>query len=245
MNLPKEVIERDKMLVARASELAHLRWHWTLDETNSKRVSFSEYARQVGVIESSIRSQARAWEEYNSRPGARKPGQPSSFEDFKQRQHMSEENSQAAEALARHTGKSYGNIAKHHRNEVRSVVEMARDRADRKGTTFEYEVDKVAETRQASRDRLDKEKDWKRKHLRSECFKMQTCLGYAITRVREAYEIAQDLEFGDDEIEILSHTLSSLRALVNLLDRRVLGKEHVDWDAELKRLVNEYEEKEA
>jgi len=51
MTLPARVIERDHTLAKSADELMKLRWHWTLDESNAKRVGFSEYARSVGASE--------------------------------------------------------------------------------------------------------------------------------------------------------------------------------------------------
>ena len=59
MALSKAVVAEDKKL-AKASDkageaLMKHRWHWTLDESNAKRVSFAEYARQVGRHESIVR----------------------------------------------------------------------------------------------------------------------------------------------------------------------------------------------
>jgi hypothetical protein len=42
------------------SELAELRWHWTLDKTNADKVGFSEYGRAVGKSEATIRTYANA-----------------------------------------------------------------------------------------------------------------------------------------------------------------------------------------
>ena len=44
-----------------SEELARHRWHWTLDESNPDRVSFSEYAAGVGRHKSQIQSFARGY----------------------------------------------------------------------------------------------------------------------------------------------------------------------------------------
>ncbi len=56
--LPLEVVQEDTELetrIGRMSErLSQLRWHWTLDESNSDRVSFRQYGRDVGKDHSVI-----------------------------------------------------------------------------------------------------------------------------------------------------------------------------------------------
>ena len=121
---------------------------------------------------------------------------------------------------------------------------MAHDRVLRRGTSFDDELHDVAAQRQHHRVRSRELKDERQQHLLEECLHMQQCLGYAIGRVREAYQIAVDINFGEQEIEFIKDTLSTLRALVNLLDRRIVGKEDTDFDAELKNLLKDYEGKE-
>lgn len=64
--LPREVVEQDKNLRGAEAQagrgLAELRWHWTRNEDNPRRLSYAEYGRQTGVDGSTIRSDARAWE---------------------------------------------------------------------------------------------------------------------------------------------------------------------------------------
>ena len=244
--LPESVIKEDRRLSRSAEELCELRWHWTVDGSNPKRISIREYARQVGVSRNSVSRDANAWEQYLGHTGVSGPGKPSTIDDFRAAQDLSEQRQQATEAIAQQTGKSYAAVAKHHRDEVNAVVEMAHDRMERKGSTFEHEVHKVAENRQAHSERIKQQKNREKQHMQAQCLKMQLCLGYAVNRVREAYNIAQELDqFGEEEIEFLAHSLQTLRAFLNLLDRRIVGKENVDWDAELQKLVREYEGKEA
>ena len=62
---PKSSLGEDHELEARvettSERLAYLRWHWTMDESNPQRVSFSQYAQQVGRSERDIRKYAEAY----------------------------------------------------------------------------------------------------------------------------------------------------------------------------------------
>jgi hypothetical protein len=50
---------------SKASEaLAKLRWRWTMDETNSERVSVREYARQVGRARTVVRKMAQGYADW-------------------------------------------------------------------------------------------------------------------------------------------------------------------------------------
>lgn len=242
--LPESVIKEDRRLSRSAEELCKLRWHWTLNTDNVHRISQSAYARQVGVSQQLISRDANAWEQYTYNPGVVGSGKPKTIEDFRAVQSVSEDRRQAVEAIAAQTGKSFSTIAKHHDDEVRAVVEMARDRVVRRGTTFEHEVQDVAAQQQHHRMRAKEQKDERQRHLMEECIRMQQCIGYAIRGVREAYEIAVDINFGDQELEFIADSLAQLRALVNLLDRRIVGKENTNWDQELKTLLKQYEGKE-
>ena len=62
--LPSTIVLQDQELEAQrddaSASLAKLRWQWTLDESNPKRVSIRSYAEQVGRAEKTIRSMAKA-----------------------------------------------------------------------------------------------------------------------------------------------------------------------------------------
>ena len=71
-NLPATVVKEDKRLDDQAKKtgeaLGELRWHWTLNEDNPDRVSFAEYARQVGRHLSTIKKYADAYAKVQSIP---------------------------------------------------------------------------------------------------------------------------------------------------------------------------------
>ena len=246
-SLPETVVKQDQQLAERLTrnteELCRLRWHWTLDPKNRERVSGAEYARQVGVTAPVIRQDATAWHNYqNARCNVTsEPGKPCTLSDFRLQQHMNEERQLATEALARELDKSYSNVAVHHRDEVLAVAELAHDQAEHKGTMFQHEVQKVAQTRVAHRKAIAKVKDQQRRHVQKHYLKVQLCLGYAISRVREACNtVAESDPFDEEQTDFLSHSLASLRGFVNLLDRRITGVSGTDWDRELRDLVKEY-----
>ena len=96
--LPRKVVEQDRSLrgaEARAGRgLAELRWHWTRNEGNPRRLSYAEYGRQTGVDGSTIRSDARAWEILMD------PSVKFSLTDARRLAHMSADRGEAFQALA-------------------------------------------------------------------------------------------------------------------------------------------------
>jgi hypothetical protein len=126
----KDYAKRDAELDASASsaseELAKHRWHWTLDESNPKRVSLRQYAKDVNRGYATIKTQANgyaAWVEgERSRP----------LSDEITLANMGEERQAATEAVAKATGKSVNTMrAGQNRKEVTEVLHTARDRAER------------------------------------------------------------------------------------------------------------------
>jgi hypothetical protein len=141
------VIETDHRLEEAAGrtagELAGHRWHWTLDESNPGRVSISEYARQVGKSQSTISVMAKGYASYSAVNDA-----SSNLDDHVGRARMSGETAAAAEAVARARGVS-PRTAQDSRsplhNEVKRVRDIARDLAEKHGTSIEEEAPTVAE----------------------------------------------------------------------------------------------------
>jgi hypothetical protein len=244
MTLPNRVIEKDRTLRRSADELMKLRWHWTLDETNGKRVGFSEYARQVGTDEARIRGDAKAWGKYqqmkDSAPGGliACPGAPQTPDDFREMEKLSEERQLAARAVARNTGKSVGNVAKHKKEEVSAVVNTARERAADRGTTVEHEIERAADWRAKAANAAQREKDERRRRSTAAFIKIEGDIGAAIQRLRKVLTAAEDVDFSDEESELIAAALGKLRALLNLIDLRIAGETDIDWDAEFEKLTS-------
>jgi hypothetical protein len=108
-NLPTEVVQQDRTLQKAADDLAQLRWHWTLDESNPDRVSFREYARQVGVHKKSVGAMANGYAAYITAGGGDvppTPGEPQSVTDHIELANMGAERQDAVKAVAKATGAS-------------------------------------------------------------------------------------------------------------------------------------------
>lgn len=250
MTLPKSVIKKDHDLEqdyeAIGSELMELRWHWTLDESNPKRVPIREYAREVGRAESGIRADANGWAASiaaNAAHGdvrSETPGQARTPNDFRELAKLGAEKQYAAEAIAKVSGKSAGNVARAKREELTAVVNRARERAERKGRAGTEavieEIDTVVEwdaKAAATRARV-REQD-KKRHT-SRYIEIEGDLGVAMQRLRKVLNVAEGVGFTEEEIELMTVSLGKLRALMNLIDLRIAGETNIDWDAEFQKI---------
>jgi hypothetical protein len=122
MHLPKSVITQDHRLEKTAEDagrkLCELRWHWTLDESNSKRVSLSQYARDVGRNRATIHRYAQASIVLSTKPSML-------VSEAVIRASMSEERQQVTETVARKHGVTFGTAAqrKEYREEAKQIQE--------------------------------------------------------------------------------------------------------------------------
>jgi hypothetical protein len=240
-NLPTDVVQQDRTLQKAADELAKLRWHWTLDESNPDRVSFREYARQVSSHEKSVRAMAHGYAAFvqtSAGPGARIPGEPQTVTDHIELAKMGEERQDAVKAVAAATGEAVSTVSKHKREEVNDVLNTARERAIERGTTVEHETQRAAEWRAKARKAAEREQDGRKRRSTMRFVEIEGHVGAAMQRLRRILESAQDVDFTDEERELLTESLGKLRALLNLIDMRIAGETKIDWDAELERLVN-------
>lgn len=247
MTLPNKVIERDQKLTAeielKNDQLMELRWHWTLDESNSARVSFSEYAREVGLRRDTIGADARGWAEWlaaNECPGSaagKTPGKAQNPNEFRELAKMGGEKQKAVEAVARTTGRTVGAVARGSREEVSAVVSTARERAERRKTTVEAEIEEVAEHR-AKAAKAAKGMAERRKSAHTmQYLKIEGDIATAMRKLRTALDEAEGVEFSADERELLADSLGKLRALLNLIEIRVTDSAEIDWDTELAKLT--------
>ena len=238
-NLPTEVVERDRRLQRSADELMELRWHWTLDESNPDRVGFSEYGRQVGRGEAAIRRDANAWaawrESQTSSGSGRTPGTPQTPTDYRELSRLGSERQEAAKAVAQATGEAVSSVARAKREEVDAVLSTARERAVDRGTTVEHEIQRAAEWRTKTRKAAEREKDERRKRSTMRFVEIEGHIGAAMQRLRKVLDTSQDVDFNDEERELITESLAKLRSLLNLIDVRITGNTDIDWDAEFER----------
>lgn len=242
--LPLKVVEEDHQLAKAADKLMKLRWRWTLDDSNPKRVGFRVYAREVGVGESRIRSDAKAWSKYqvvSSLPRDRvKPGTPTSPADFRALEQLGEERQVAAKAVAKATGRSVSSVARDKKGEVKAVLSKARERASKKGTTVEHEVTEVAESRVKTDQRnAEAEKAHKAAHTAA-FIDYEGDAGALMQRMKKMFKALEGVEFDDTELELIAETNGRVDAMWNLLKLRSTKEvPTIDWDLEFQKITSE------
>jgi hypothetical protein len=252
MALPKTVVKKDRDLMSDyesvGMEIMELRWHWTLDASNPKRVSIREYAHEVGRGISIIRADANGWrdklaDDAKAAEGGYDIVTAKTAGDYREMAKLSEVKRTAAEAMAKARGTSVSNIAANKREDLTAVVNRARERAERKGRADTEavleEIEAVVEwdaKAAATQERLDAEH---RANHTSRWLNIEADLAVAMQRLRKVLNTAEGVGFTDDEREFITEALGKCRALMNLIDLRIAGEApDIDWDAELQKIAN-------
>lgn len=236
MQLPDHVVTEDRTLtsrVASASEqLARLRWHWTLDESNPGRVSIRAYARQMGVAPSVIGRYAHGYQNWQG-------GLPeeTTLSEAINRARMGAETEAATDAVAKSRGLTLTTVHNHRQPEVRRVRQIARERAEQQGTTVEEEAPKVAKNI-VKLEQVDMKRKTERVHRLGEYVEMERLLEAAKRHLLRAVQMAHTVDWDEEQSELLKQTVRNLKALLDLLDRAYYGAADVDWDAELAELTS-------
>ena len=142
--LSTQVIRRDQTLerahATSQEELAKHRWRWTLDESNPKRVSIRQYARDVGRQFNAIHTMVHGYAAWINADQA----SLITLTECIARASVSVEREAAVDAVARARGTSFNGARQRH-EEVKRVREMAEARAERHGTAVADELPVVAE----------------------------------------------------------------------------------------------------
>lgn len=228
----KTVAKQDRQLreAAEASSeaLAELRYRNTIGAT--PKVSFAEYARQCGVNQSQVRNYAKGYEIMAT-------GHDSSISDAIMRASTSSERADVIEAVAEAKGVSPKVVQAHHRDEVRRVEGIARERASKQGTTVKDEATKIARTG-VQMAKADKDRKAQRaKNIPLRYIELEKHLNNAKRALMNAVAVEVDLD--DDHREFLTDAIGKVRALLNLVEVKFTGAADIDWDAELTRLTGE------
>jgi hypothetical protein len=210
-----------------AEALMKLRWHWTLDESNPKRVKIEAYAKAVGKHHSTISADAKGYVLIRG-------GAPAN--EARERAGMSAQTEAATEAVAKARGVSFSHTRKDRPVEVRRVREMARQRAEDKGTSVEEEAPKAAAAIVRAENTEHRVKAQRDEHRGLRFIEVEGSLAKAQKELLKAVDSARHAGFDDDEIELLVDSLAKVRAVLNLIDAAVAGSVNVDWDAELVKL---------
>jgi len=237
--LAPEVIATDHQLESIADkasgQLSKHRWHWTLNEDNPDRTTFTDYAQQVGRDESRIRKMANGyalWLDENTIGGSA----DSDLQQHIDSAAMSAETAAAAQAVAKSRHLSVEHARKSRQSEVRRVREWARDRAEKHGTTVEAEAPHVAEQiiKQEKADaRLAEER---KARLGLRFVKAENILASMYRRGQEALAEMRDVPWDDEQRQLLIGAMANIKALLGLIDLALTGASDVDWDAEMAKL---------
>ena len=187
-DLPGSAIEADHQLeraTDSASEaLAKHRWHWTLDESNPDRVGLREYARAVGRALSTIQSYANGY-------AIKQTDRDVSVSAAIGRAGMGAETRAAVQAVADARGVGFTHARQSRPTETRRVREMARDRAERHGTSVEEEAPKVAQAIVRSERAEQRSRDERRERLGLRFVEMEGKLAKAKTALINALAVAR------------------------------------------------------
>lgn len=234
--LPRKVVVEDRRLddtQSKAAEaLMRLRWHWTLDESNPERVSMNAYAAAVGKARSTIQKDANG---YVLMQGGHGPA--ATPNEARERAAMGAETEAATDAVAKARSVGFQQARKTRPVEVRRVREIARQRAEDKGTSVEEEAAAIAETI-AKRERQEAESRKERARAGDLRFvELEQYLDRAKRPLMDALKLARDIDWSDEHREVLEQTIANVRSLLGLIDVAIVGETDVDWDAELSRIT--------
>lgn len=141
------------------------------------------------------------------------------------------------EAIAEGSGRPVSQVARgDNRHRTRDTMVQAHLRAERRGTDPVDEARNIAseQVRATRARRRRRTEDQQRHSLRY--IHIEGRLAQAQSRLTEALTEAEGVPFTDEEMELLRHSIATVRSILNLLDARMAGTPDIDWDAELTRL---------
>lgn len=239
--IPAAVVAKDHELegkAGRATEaLAKHRWHHTLDPVGPQ-FSFRAYAEAIGRGKTTIERHAKGYELFVDRASDVRPGRTLSLEDAFRLVAQSAEQQEFTEAIAEGSGEPVGRVARGDRSrQRREVIDRAHQRAERRGgNPVDHARDIAAEERRAADSRRQRQDRDRQRHT-MRFVAIEGHLAYAQRRLTQALQEAEGVDFTTDELELLRHSIATVRALLNLIDARAAGTPDIDWDAELTRLT--------
>jgi hypothetical protein len=231
--LAAEVVQADHELEKAANrsagELARHRWHWTLDETNPGRINVNAYAREVSRNRQTIYVMAHGYARFIM-------DQSMTLEEHTAQARMSGETRAAAEAVGHARGVSAKTAQEQRREEVRRVREMARERAEKQGTTVEEEAAKAAQQIKTQEEADTELAEQRKARLGLRYVEVEDLLSVAYRKVSQALGKMRDMPWEDEHRELLSASAANIKAVLALIDVALTGAADVDWDAEMAKL---------
>jgi hypothetical protein len=241
--IPAEVIAEDRRLDGQAKsaqeDLARLRWHWTLDPSNTGRVSFEEYGRQAGVAGKYVSVMANGYAAHLDTPergGHADIGMTPNLTDQIELAKVGETKRKAAQLIADNNGIRVSNVLSNRRSEVAALIDTAQDAAARRGTTVDAELERAAETRRKVADVRAKSADEAKARKDLRYIEIEGDVAAAMRHMNHVLELARTVALTDEHIELITDSIANLRALLGLIDMQLTGSVSVDWDTELRKI---------
>lgn len=222
-----KVAKRDEALRASVDNASEALAKHRYDNTIAVGISFREYARKCGVAHQNVQAYAKAHEMAVSDCHL-------SISDALVKASTSTERADVIEVVAEARGTSMKNVQAHLGDEVRRVRNMARERAERRGTSVRDEAEVIARTVVRQERTLAQRHTDRKAKVDLRYLELERHLMTARRALTNA--VAVDVELEDEHIELLSHAIGIVRDLVSLVDLKFVGAGDVDWDAELARL---------
>jgi type I site-specific restriction endonuclease len=231
-DLPRSIVADDrrieKLATGASEQLAELRWHWTLDETNPKRVSLRAYARSIGRDVSIVSRYAHGY--------ALSVDDNVNIAEAIERSSMSVDREAATQAVAKARGVAFSTAKQSRPTEVKRVLGMARERVERQGGSVDEHVKRAASDIVKSEDAARKLDGARKRRLGLRFVELEGALDGARRKLETALDVAKSVEWEQEQQELLQSTLNNVRALIDLVDVALAGTPDVDWDAELAAL---------
>jgi predicted nucleic acid-binding Zn-ribbon protein len=242
MRLPTEVVETDHRLETAAEkasdDLAKHRWHWTADEANPERVTFSQYARAVGRDPDTIRNMVVGYVGFLDDQGTGR-----TVQDHIQLAIVRESDREVIEETAKGLGLAVSTTRAQHKDDVSRVRDAVADATEQKPDITPDERRAVARrtaTNIAKSRQIERES---RQHLRERKSALAVMLEGELTKARYgligALNYAREIDqatFPGEFLEQIQRSLGDIDALVKLVRSAVGGAADIDWDAELEKL---------
>jgi len=236
--LPVEVIEQDHALErgveVKSAELAKLRWHWTLDESNPERVRIVDYAHAVEQNASAISRYANLHKEL-----IKSSGRIESFNDAYERAQMSTETEAVVDAVAEARGNLNTHQVRRNTIEVSAVRAAARELAEEKGTSVAEEAPQVAR-RRARADAAASKSAENMRELRDHAVGyalLDGLLSKVIQDMRDFLVEADNTQLEDEYRDDIRKRLDHVREMVNTAEAKLLKGAAIDWDSELLKIT--------
>jgi hypothetical protein len=239
--LPESVVRADRELEASVEEaseaLAKLRWQWTLDESNPERISFSAYSRQVKRHHSLITRYARGYAIFiQGREGA-----VATIAECVELAAHGTESQAVLEAVAESNNITPQTARRWHREEVKDVrgaIVRESEKREEKGIPFPVEereehAKRIAQMKKTTREREERERIEQAKKHTAVFMSVDSRLSTARQEVKKAITELTDVEFSDEEVELLEREYEAVQGMLRLFGKALTGDSGTDWDAEL------------